>query len=46
MRNSDLMQTFVIDRPNLKMNSREKIIGEDLLWRPTEAPKNPIFERF
>ena len=44
--NSDLIQTLVIDRPNLRMNNREKNFGEDLLWRPTEAPKNPIFERF
>ena len=46
MINSDLIQTLVFDRPNLKMNNREKIIGGDLLWRPTEAAKNPIFERF
>ena len=37
---------FRFDRPNLKMNSREKIIGGDLLWRPTEAAKNSNFERF
>ena len=35
-----------MDRPNLSMNNCEKIIGGDLLWRPTEAAKNPIFERF
>ena len=46
MINSDLIQTLVIDRLILRMNNREKIIGVDLLWRPTEAPKNPIFERF
>ena len=46
MINSDLIQTLVIDRPYLRMNNREKIIGGDLLWRPTEAAKNPIFERF
>ena len=34
MINSDLIQTLVIDRSNLKMNNREKIIGGDLLWRP------------
>ena len=28
------------------MNNREKIMGVDLLWRPTEAAKNSIFERF
>ena len=44
--NSDLIQTLVIDRPNLRMNNREKIIGGDLLWRPTEAAKNPIVEHF
>ena len=33
MINSDLIQTLVIDRPNLRMNNREKIIGGDLLWR-------------
>ena len=32
--------------PKLRMNNREKIIGGDLLWRPTEAAKIPIFERF
>ena len=31
MINSDLIQTLVINRPNLKMNNREKIIGRDLL---------------
>ena len=46
MINSDLIQTLVIDRPNLKMNNREKIIDKDLLWRPTEAVQNSIFERF
>ena len=46
MINSDLIQTLVIDSPNLRMNSCKKIIGADLLWRPTEAPKNPIFDRF
>ena len=46
MINSDLTQTLVIDRPNLRMNNREKIIGGDSLWLPTEAPKNLIFERF
>ena len=46
MINSDLIQTLVIDRPNLRMNNRKKIVGGDLLWRPTETPKNPIFERF
>ena len=35
MINSDLIQTLVIDRPNLRMNNREKIIGGDSLWRPT-----------
>ena len=44
--NSGLIQTLVIDRPNLRMNNREKIIGGDLLWRPTEAAKKPIFEPF
>ena len=39
MINSDLIQTLVIDRPNLRMNNREKIIGGDLLWQPTEAAK-------
>ena len=46
MINSDLIQTLLIDRLNLRMNNREKIFGGDLLWRPTEAPKPPIFERF
>ena len=46
MINSDLIQTLLIDRPNLKMNNREKIIGGDLRWRPTEAAINTIFERF
>ena len=46
MINSHLIQTLVIDRPNLKMNNREKIIGGDSLWRPTEATKKPFFERF
>ena len=31
MINSDLIKTLVIDRPNLKMNNCEKIIGGDLL---------------
>ena len=44
MINSDLIQTLVIDRPNLRKNNREKIIGGDSLWRLTEAAKNPIFE--
>ena len=43
MINSDLIQTLIIDRPNLRMNNREKIIGEDSLWRPTEAVKKQIF---
>ena len=46
MINSDLIQALVIDRPNLRMNNREKVIGGDSLWRSTKAPKNPIFERF
>ena len=46
MINSDLIQTLVIDRPNLRINNREKIFGGDLLWRPTEAAKNSNFERF
>ena len=46
MTNSDLIQTLVIDRPNLKMNNREKIIGGDSLWRHTKAATTPIFERF
>ena len=46
MINSDLIQTLVIDKPNFIKNNREKIIGGDSLWRPTEAAKNPIFERF
>ena len=43
---ADLTQILVIDTPNLRMNNREKIISGDLLWRPTEAQKNPIFEHF
>ena len=43
MINSHLIQTLVIDRPNLRINNREKIIGGDLLWRPTEAAKKPDF---
>ena len=35
MINSNLIQTLVIDRPNLKMNNREKIIDGDSLWRFT-----------
>ena len=46
MINSDLIQTLISDRPNLRMNHFEKIIGGDLLWRLTEAAKNEIFERF
>ena len=46
MINSDSTQILVIDRPNLKKNNRKKIVGGDSLWRPTEAAKNPIFERF
>ena len=46
MINSDLIQTLVIDRPNLRKNNREKIIGGGLLWRPTEAANNQIFESF
>ena len=46
MINSDLIQTLVIDKPNLRMNNREKIIDGDLLWRPSEADKNPIFGIF
>ena len=46
MINSDLIQTLVIDRLNLRKNNREKIIGGGLLWRPAEAAKNSIFERF
>ena len=46
MINSDLIQTLVIDRANLRMNNREKIIGGDSLCRPTEAAKKQIFERF
>ena len=46
MINSDLIQTLVIDRLIIKIKNREKIIGGDLLWRSTEAAKNPIFERF
>ena len=46
MINSDLIQTLVIDRPNFKMNNREKIIGGDSLWRPREPAKNQSFERF
>ena len=42
MINSDLIQTLVINRPILRMNNREKIIGGD----STEAAKNSIFERF
>ena len=44
--NSDLIKTLVIDRPNHRKNNHEKIIGGDLLWRPTESAKNPIFESF
>ena len=43
MINSDLIQTLVIDRPILRMNNREKIIGGDSLWRPTEAAKKNRF---
>ena len=46
MINSDLIKTLVIDRPNLRMNNREKIIGGDSLWRPTEAAKNRFFKVF
>ena len=44
MINSDLIQTLAIDRPILRMRDREKIIVGDLLWRPTEATKTPVFE--
>ena len=45
MINSDLIQTLIIDRPNLKMNNSEKIIGGDSLWRPTafKSCKRQIF---
>ena len=43
MINSYLTQILVIDRPNFKMNNLEKIIGGDLLWRPTEAAKKNRF---
>ena len=46
MINSDLIQTLVIDKPNLKMKNSEKIIGGDSLWRPTGDSKKPDFERF
>ena len=46
MINSDLIQTLVIDSPNLRMSNREKIIRGDSLWQPTEAAKNPIYESF
>ena len=46
MINSDLIQTLVIDRSNIKMNNREIIIGGDSLSKHTEASKNSIFERF
>ena len=46
MISSDLIQTLVIERPNLRMNNSEKIIGGDSLWRPTETAKKQIFERF
>ena len=40
MINSDLTQYLVIDRSNLRMKNREKIIVRDSLWRPTEAEKS------
>ena len=43
MINSDLIQTLVIDGPNLRMNNGEKVIGGYTLWRFTEAAKNPYF---
>ena len=46
MINSDLIQTLVIDRSNLKMNNREEIIGGDLLWRPTELQKTRFLNVF
>ena len=46
MINSDLIQALVIDRPNLRMNNREKIIGGDSLWRPTEAAKTRFLNVF
>ena len=46
MINSDLIQTLVIDKPNLKMNNREKIISGDLLWRPTELLKTRFLNVF
>ena len=46
MINLDLVQALVIDRPNLRMNNSEKIIGGDSLWQPTEAAKKPDFRTF
>ena len=46
MINSDLIQTLVIDRPNLRMNNREKVIDGDSLWRPTEAAKTRFLNVF
>ena len=46
MINSGLIQTLVIDTSNLKINNREKIIGGDSFWRPTEAAKKQIFLTF
>ena len=43
---ADLTQILVIDTPNLRMNNREKIIGGDLLWRPTKAQKTRFFNVF
>ena len=46
MINSDLIQTLVIDRPNLRMDNREKILGGHLLWRPTELQKTRFLNVF
>ena len=43
MIHSDLIQTLVIKRPIFRMNNGEKIVGGDLLWRSTGAPKKPDF---
>ena len=46
MINSDLIQTLVIDSPNLRMNNRGKIIGGDSLGRFTEAAKTGFLNVF
>ena len=37
---------LVIDKPNLRINNREKIICGYLLWRPTNPQKSRVLNVF